>query len=111
MGWWTSKAGEGSIRTEEDIRKEREFTRAYLGFDEARPSESINWVFIRTLMSSVADTVVFPVQDILGEGREARMNVPGTATGNWRWRLRGERLTEDIANHLRQMASVYDRLF
>ncbi|PYY21996.1 MAG: 4-alpha-glucanotransferase [Acidobacteria bacterium] len=110
IGWWTSKPGEGSIRTEEDIRKERQFTRTYLGYDDTGISEPINWVFIRSLMASVADTVVFPLQDVLGEGAQARMNVPGTATGNWRWRFRGERLTEDIASRLRKIASIYDRL-
>jgi 4-alpha-glucanotransferase len=39
-------------------------------------------------MASVADTAVVPVQDLLGLGSEARMNRPGTASGNWRWRLR-----------------------
>ena len=106
MGWWTSKPGAGSIRTEEDIRKEREFTRRYLNLD----SEEINWVFIRTLMASVADTVVFPVQDILGIGGEGRMNTPGTATGNWRWRFRGENLDSRNAERLKEMARIYDRL-
>jgi len=106
VGWWTSKPGQGSIRTEEDIQKERNFTRAYLNLD----SQPIHWVFIRTLMNSVADTVIFPVQDVLGLGGEARMNIPGTATGNWRWRVRGERLTEEIAQGLRGMAELYDRV-
>jgi 4-alpha-glucanotransferase len=106
VGWWTSKAGEGSIRTEEDIRKEREFARAYLHLN----GEQINWVFIRTLMASVADTAIFPVQDVIGAGADARMNTPGTATGNWRWRLRGEALDENIAGRLREFARIYDRL-
>ena len=106
VGWWTSKPGEGSIRTEEDIRKEREFTRAYLHLN----GEEINWIFIRTLMASVADTVIFPVQDVIGAGADARMNTPGTATGNWRWRLRGESLDENTAERLRGLARLYDRL-
>jgi 4-alpha-glucanotransferase len=105
VGWWTSKPGEGSIRTEEDIRKERDFTRKYLTLDD----EQIHWVFVRTLMASVADTVIFPVQDLIGAGAEARMNVPGTATGNWRWRLQGEVLNKDIASRLRSMVETYDR--
>jgi 4-alpha-glucanotransferase len=112
IGWWTSKAGEGSIRSEEDIRKEREFARTYLGWDDRcgkSAADGLNWVSIRTLMASVADTVVFPLQDILGEGGEARMNIPGTATGNWRWRCRGERLTEGIVGRLQKMAATYDR--
>jgi 4-alpha-glucanotransferase len=106
VGWWTSKPGEGSIRSEQDIRKEREFARAYLNLNH----EPINWVFIRTLMTSVANTAVFPLQDVLGAGSEARMNTPGTATGNWRWRFRAEALNEEMAQKLRQMAEVYDRL-
>ena len=113
VGWWTSRPGVGSIRSEDDIRKEREFTRAYLGLDDGRSNAGaagINWIFIRTLMASVADTVVFPLQDVLGAGSRARMNVPGTATGNWRWRFRGERLALDVASRIREMASIYDRL-
>ncbi|HVH89368.1 MAG TPA: 4-alpha-glucanotransferase [Terriglobales bacterium] len=106
VGWWTSKPGAGSIRTEEDIRKERAFTKAYLALN----GEEINWRFIRTLMASVADTVIFPLQDVLGMGSQARMNVPGTATGNWRWRFRGENLNEQITGRLREMAAIYDRL-
>jgi 4-alpha-glucanotransferase len=106
VGWWTSKPGKGSIRSEQDIREEREFARAYLRLE----GEEINWVFIRTLMASVADTVIFPIQDVLGLGSEARMNTPGTATGNWRWRFRGECLDENIAGRLRQMAKTYDRV-
>jgi len=106
VGWWTSRPGEGSIRSEEDIRKEREFARAYLNLNH----EEIHWVFIRTLMPSVADTVVFPLQDVLGAGSEARMNIPGTATGNWRWRFREEGLNEEIARRLKKMAEVYDRV-
>lgn len=105
MGWWTSKPGKGSIRTEDDIRKEREFTRRYLKLD----GDEIHWAFIRTLMASVADTVIFPVQDVIGAGAEARMNIPGTANGNWRWRLRGEALTEEIASRLRSMVETYER--
>ena len=105
MGWWTSKPGKGSIRSEEDIRKEREFTRVYLNLDR----ESVNWAFIRTLMGSVADTVIFPLQDALGLGSEARVNTPGTATGNWRWRLRGELVTAELAERLKEMVLVYDR--
>jgi 4-alpha-glucanotransferase len=106
-GWWSSKPGEGSIRTEQDIRKEREFTRAYLHLND----EEINWAFIRTLMASVADTVIFPLQDVIGAGAEARMNIPGTATGNWRWRMRREALDQSIASRLRQFVEVYDRKF
>jgi 4-alpha-glucanotransferase len=68
----------------------------------------MNWVMIRELMKSVADTVVFPMQDVLGLGSEARMNTPSTASGNWRWRMAGRALNED-ARRLREMAKLYGR--
>ena len=105
VGWWTSKAGEASIRSDEDIRKERDFARQYLNLD----GEEINWAFIRTLMASVADTVIFPLPDVLGLGGEARMNIPGTATGNWGWRFRKESLKQEMAQRLREMVETYDR--
>jgi 4-alpha-glucanotransferase len=62
VGWWTSSGIGESIRTAEDIHKEREFTRAYLGFE----NESVNWVFIRAVLASVAEVSIVPLQDVLG---------------------------------------------
>jgi 4-alpha-glucanotransferase len=70
----------------------------------------INWAMIRTLMASVADTVIFPLQDLLGVGTEGRMNLPGTSSGNWHWRYRAEELSLGTGARLRQMAETYDRL-
>jgi 4-alpha-glucanotransferase len=53
----------------------------------ATDGREINWVLIRALMQSVADTVLFPFQDVLGLGSDARMNLPATSSGNWRWRF------------------------
>jgi 4-alpha-glucanotransferase len=75
-GWWSSSGAGESTRTAEDIRKERSFARAYLGFD----SEPVNWVFIRAVLASVAEIAIVPLQDVLGLGSEARMNLPGTVT-------------------------------
>jgi len=105
VGWWTSTGAGDSTRTEEDIRKERAFTLRYL----ATGGSDIHWVFIRTLMASVANTVLFPLQDVLGLGSEARMNIPAVPSGNWRWRYRAEMLTPAIAKRLKEMVSTYDR--
>jgi 4-alpha-glucanotransferase len=48
----------------------------YLGFD----SEPVNWVFIRAVLASVAEVAIVPLQDGLGLGSEARMNLPGTVS-------------------------------
>ena len=105
VGWWTSGAGGDSTRTEEDIRKERDFTRAYLGFQ----NEPVNWVFIRAVWSSVAQIAIAPLQDVLGLGTEARMNLPGTVSGNWKWRYRGEALTKTLSQQLRRLTELFDR--
>jgi 4-alpha-glucanotransferase len=65
---------------------------------------------IRSLMESVAQTVIIPMQDILGLGSEARMNTPGTEGKNWRWRLRSGQLTPATARELYEMADLYERL-
>jgi len=57
----------------------------------------------------VADTVLYPLQDVLGVGSEGRMNLPGTSSGNWRWRFRGEAITPAIAARLKMLAGTYDR--
>ena len=105
VGWWTSKAGDGSTRTSADVEKEMEYARRYLNTD----GHAINWVMIRTLMASVADTVLFPLQDVLGVGSTGRMNLPGTASGNWRWRFGEEELTPAMHDRLKLLAETYER--
>jgi 4-alpha-glucanotransferase len=106
QGWWTSSSGADSTRTPEDVRQEHDFARAYLNLaDEAE----IHWALIRGVFSSVADTVVVPVQDILGLGSSARMNLPGTVSGNWKWRCRPNVLDAALAVRLRELATLYER--
>ncbi|MCS7176172.1 MAG: 4-alpha-glucanotransferase [Candidatus Kapabacteria bacterium] len=50
-------------------------------------ARSVHWDFLRLALQSAAWLVVVPVQDICGLGAEAQINRPGTAQGNWRWRL------------------------
>ena len=104
-GWWASQGTTDSIRTPKDVAKEHAFARAYLGFKD----EPINWVLIRGILASVANTAMIPLQDVLGLGSQARMNLPGTASGNWRWRCAPGALTEELAARLRELNSMYDR--
>jgi 4-alpha-glucanotransferase len=103
-GWWHSEGGD-STRTAEDIEAEKAHARAYLG---AGPRQ-VHWELIRALLVSVAETVLVPLQDVLGLGSEARMNTPSTASGNWRWRCRPGVLTEDLAKRLRELVTLYGR--
>jgi 4-alpha-glucanotransferase len=104
MGWWRSGGGD-STRTTEDIAEEKSHAQAYLATD----GREMNWTLIRALMASVADTVLFPVQDILGLGSEARMNTPAVASGNWRWRMRPGALTPELAARLKDLAHLFER--
>lgn len=105
LGWWNSEGTTDSIRTPEDVAEEHAFARTYLGC----PDEPINWVMIRGVLASVADTAVIPLQDVLGLGSEARMNLPGTSRGNWRWRFQPGALNSELAKRLWGLTKAYDR--
>ncbi len=105
VGWWTSTGTSDSVRTPDDVAKEHAFARAYLNLDD----EPIHWAMIREVIASVANTAIIPAQDLLGLGNEARMNLPGTSSGNWRWRMRQEALDPQLAARLQQLNSIYER--
>jgi glycogen debranching enzyme GlgX/4-alpha-glucanotransferase len=105
VGWWNSTPGADSVRSAADIEKEKEFARRYLGTD----GSDINWTLIRTALSSVADTVLIPLQDVLGLGSEARMNLPGRQGGNWGFRFAWDQLTPDLVKRLRALVDLYER--
>ncbi|NLG15906.1 MAG: 4-alpha-glucanotransferase [Fibrobacter sp.] len=79
----------------------------YLG--ESISSEQINWKAIQFLMMSAADMVIFPLQDVLGLGKESRMNNPGTRDNNWLWRFPQEMLTDAIRSKLGELTIIYGR--
>jgi len=108
VGWWTSAGAGDSTRTPEDVRKEHDFARAYLGFQNDADAE-INWILIRAVLASVADVAIIPLQDVLGLGAEARMNLPGRVSGNWKWRYRPGALTGELSARLRSLTKLYDR--
>ena len=83
------------------------YARRYLGLNE---EEGFNWGVIRGGMSSVADTFVAQMQDYLGLGSEGRMNSPGTAAGNWQWRLLPDEAPMGLAKKIRQYTKMYGRL-
>ncbi len=105
VGWWTGGVGE-STRSAEEVEAERARVLAYVGGD----GTTIHWDCVRTLYVSVADTVVVPLQDLLGLGSEARMNLPGRPDGNWRWRFAAADLTPELRRRLRALTAVSGRL-
>ena len=89
-------------------RHDRQFVREYLGRRE-RGAKDIHWDLIRLALSSTARLAVIPMQDYLGLGSEARINVPSTLGQNWRWRLLPGEVTEELLEKCRRMAQVYGR--
>lgn len=106
VGWFWSNAGENSTRTQEEIEQERHTVLSYVGTDGSQ----INWDIIAVGSKSAANTAVYPLQDILGLGSEARMNVPGVEGGNWRWRFTWDQLKPEIKQRLYDITAWSNRL-
>jgi 4-alpha-glucanotransferase len=106
VGWFSSVAGAGSTRDARQIARERKLCLKYLDTE----GEEINWDFIRAVLASVANTAVVPLQDVLGLGTEARMNLPNSTEGNWAWRVKPQALTDEVAARLRELTELYGRV-
>lgn len=72
-------------------------------------AEEPHWALIETAFSSRARLAVVQAQDVLGFGSGCRMNRPGTALGNWQWRLESGQLTAEHARRLRDAAERHGR--
>jgi 4-alpha-glucanotransferase len=105
VGWFNSGWGEGTTRDKDQIERERAYTLRYTGTDGGE----IHWDMIRMALASVGEAAVFPLQDLLGLGSEARMNMPGMAHGNWGWRFQWQQITPEIESRLKDMTDVYQR--
>ena len=74
--------------------------------------EEIHWDFIRMAQASVAFLAIIPVQDVLGLGKEARMNNPAYPQNNWQWRITLQqrlKLEQDEMPKLKELSDIYDR--
>lgn len=94
-GWWKNGiSGDG-----------RRFVTAYLG----EPDDGMHWAMIRAAEESVARLCIIPLQDVLGLGSDARMNIPSSSGGNWSWRYQSGSLKPELAQKLATMMEVCDR--
>ncbi len=104
VGWFRS-IGESTMSAEQE-REERERALRYMNSN----GRDIHLDFIRLALASVADTAVFPMQDALGLGSEARMNRPSVAENNWLWRFQENQIEAELSAKFRQMSELYGRL-
>ena len=88
-------------------RRDKKFAKKYLNI---RSNKDIQWAFIRAAMSSVSDTCVIPMQDYLGLGTEARINLPSTLGTNWKWRMLDGAFTDELAERIYEMTKLYGRV-
>lgn len=73
------------------------------------PKEEQHWDLIALAMRSTADTCIIPVQDFLGLGSEARINMPSTLGDNWKWRMTKGAFSEELKEKIRRMTKLYGR--
>ncbi len=99
VGWLSSLAANPNGQ------RERRRVLDYLGSGGREP----HWDLIRAASMSVADLALFPLQDLLGLGSRARMNVPGIAAGNWAWRFLEDDLTTEVAERMAKFSTLYGR--
>ena len=97
-GWWSGSS--------EASRAEARARIASGGFAE----DEVWWSLIRLAFSSPARLAMVQAQDVLGLGSEARMNIPGRATGSWKWRMADGALTSEHAKRLRAASEEAGRL-
>ena len=95
VGWYTHAT-----------KEERDFVEIYLGVSEAK---SAGRALLRCGQGSVAELFVAQMQDYLGLGSQARLNVPGVPEGNWRWRLGPGQLTKTLAEDIHAMTAAFGR--
>jgi 4-alpha-glucanotransferase len=103
-GWFTS-TDVATTQTWEEIQAERAYARRYIDTD----GDEIHWDLIRLAFSSVADTAIIPLQDILGLDSRARMKLPGTAEGNWLWRFQHGQLDRQAQDRYAELTALYSR--
>jgi 4-alpha-glucanotransferase len=94
IGWFRSLPEQGRTQVQR-----------YLG----RDGSDIAWDLMRVALASVANWAIVPLQDVMRLDDDARMNTPGSASGNWTWRYAPHQLHEGLADGLREMTETYGR--
>lgn len=104
LGWF--RGGDDDTRTLKEVRKTRKNALRLTGGRK----KTIHTDMIRLAFSSKAGIAIAPMQDYLGLGSEARLNIPGTTKDNWRWRLLAGQLTAEVRESARNMIKAASRV-
>lgn len=105
-GTHDNNTANGWFYGDETSEELKQYIMEYMGIENR---EAFHWSFIRLALSSVANLALIPAQDLLGFGAKLRMNVPGTDTGNWLWKLRKNRLGADILERMNTLCRLFNR--
>ena len=103
VGWF--RGSPGDIRTQEEIQRTQELALEKTG----GAAETIHLDMIRTAFATNSKISIAPMQDYLGLGSEARINIPGTSSNNWRWRVRDAQLSDALCAGVAAMVEVAGR--
>ncbi len=87
-------------------RRELSYMMRYLG---VKRRTAIPMGMLRVAYQSVADLAVFQMQDLLALDSRARMNTPSTVGDNWKWRMMPDAATTELAAHLAEFVTLYNR--
>lgn len=83
------------------------YAKEYLAYHEG---EEFNWCMMRAALSSVADTAILQMPDLLNLGSEGRINIPSTIGNNWVWRCLPDDFNDTLAKRLQNLTALYGRL-
>ena len=97
LGWYDSIS-----------KKDRKYADDYLN-NAGHTGTELVWDYIRLALASCADTCIIPMQDYLGLGDEARINIPSTTGGNWVWRMDKKAFTKSLAKRMKYITLLYSR--
>ena len=105
QGWFNGSPDD--IRSAEEIESTQ---RAVLRITGGK-AETIHEDLINAAFSTDAQLAIAPMQDYLGLGSDARLNVPGTSGGNWRWRVLVTQLTPEVCDNVADIVRASGRGF
>ena len=107
VGWYEDDGAVGT-RSPDEIASERARLRAYVARETGAFEPA--WELVRLAFSSVANTAIVPIQDLLSLGSSSRTNTPGVASGNWRFRVERGAISKDLLARLRAVSETYGRM-